>query len=215
MHPESRPATHRQRQKEETRRIVRECAAELFEEKGFAKATMRELAARAGVGLGTIFKHFPDKGALLVATFREDIGEVTQRSFETLPKADVTRQLLHLVRGLYTFYARRPALSRVLARESVLMEGAAARDMQELLVDFLERVTKIFAAAAERGELAPDIDCRRATIALWSFYYAALIEGLMKNQFDVESQVELVGQLLEQHLRGIGAGARPSGENQQ
>ena len=43
----------------ETRRLILDAAYGLFEEKGFHQATMRELAARAGVSLGAIFQHFP------------------------------------------------------------------------------------------------------------------------------------------------------------
>ncbi|MCP4006889.1 MAG: TetR/AcrR family transcriptional regulator [bacterium] len=211
--PTSTPdrANHRQRQKEETRRIVRECAAELFEQKGFAKTTMRELATRAGVGLGTIFKHFPDKGSLLVACYREDIGEVTRRGLATLPEGDLQAQLLHLTTRLYAFYAQRPALSRVLARESTLMEGTGADEMRKLFADFLERVAELFAIAQERGELGANIDCQDATAAFWSFYYSGLIGGLMAPEFSVEAMVEFVRRLLEQHFQGIIASDRPSG----
>ncbi len=57
---------------------------------------MRALAERAGVGLGTIFKHFPDKPSLLVAAFQDDLGRVVQEAFRTLPKKGIKSQLLHL-----------------------------------------------------------------------------------------------------------------------
>ncbi len=47
--------TRREKNREETRRVILDTAYALFEEKGYEKMTMRELAARAGVGLGTIF----------------------------------------------------------------------------------------------------------------------------------------------------------------
>ena len=68
--------TRRQRQKEDTKRIILDAAYFLFAEKGYTKTTMRMLAGQAGVGLGTIFKHFPDKPSLLVAAYQEDLGKI-------------------------------------------------------------------------------------------------------------------------------------------
>ena len=57
----------REYQKRETRRLLLDTAYDLFLEKGYEKTTIKKLAERAGVAQGTIFKHFPDKTALIVA----------------------------------------------------------------------------------------------------------------------------------------------------
>lgn len=48
-------------------KLVMEAGETLFAEKGFHKATMRQIAKAAGVGVGTIYQYFPDKEALLLA----------------------------------------------------------------------------------------------------------------------------------------------------
>ena len=45
---------------------------------------MRAVAAEAGVAAGTIFTHFPDKGALLLAALLEDLAAIDQRILERL-----------------------------------------------------------------------------------------------------------------------------------
>lgn len=47
-------------------KLIIEAGEALFAEKGFHKATMREIAKVAGVGVGTIYEYFPNKEALLL-----------------------------------------------------------------------------------------------------------------------------------------------------
>jgi TetR/AcrR family fatty acid metabolism transcriptional regulator len=51
---------------EKLKRII-EAGEALFVEKGFHRATVREIAKLAGVGVGTIYEYYPDKEALLLA----------------------------------------------------------------------------------------------------------------------------------------------------
>jgi AcrR family transcriptional regulator len=54
---------------EETRERVLEAALEVFRRKGFEKATMREIAAEAGMALGAAYYHYDSKDALAMAFY--------------------------------------------------------------------------------------------------------------------------------------------------
>ncbi len=54
---------------------------ELFASRG-AEAQMDEIAAHAGLGIGTLYRHFPDKQALLTAMARERFAEFTEIAAE-------------------------------------------------------------------------------------------------------------------------------------
>jgi len=56
---------------EDTRRKIYEAAMELFREKGFEQATMRDIAAKAGVALGGAYYYFSSKDAIVLAFYRE------------------------------------------------------------------------------------------------------------------------------------------------
>lgn len=50
-----------------TRRSVLQAAESLFARRGYEATGMADVAARAGVGVGTLYHHFPDKRSLLLA----------------------------------------------------------------------------------------------------------------------------------------------------
>jgi len=63
------------RDAEENRRRLLAAAREVFAERGL-EPTMDEVAARAGVGVGTAYRRFANKEELITALFRERIGEM-------------------------------------------------------------------------------------------------------------------------------------------
>ncbi|NNG01282.1 MAG: TetR/AcrR family transcriptional regulator [Desulfobacteraceae bacterium] len=196
--------TRREKAKEETRRIILESAYTLFEEKGYEKATMRELAARAGVGLGTIFQHFSNKPALLIATFYEEMRPEVETALATAPDKGLKAQLLHLIRHIFGFYARRIRLSRVLIKEILFLEGESAENIKQLESEYLERLNILFTAAAARGELHEAVDIPDAVTAFWSYYSCILIEEINAPTFDINGRVEQLGRLIDQLFNGIG-----------
>ncbi len=60
-----------QRRKTETRALLVSAGLELFAERGFEIATLDEVALAAGFTKGAIYRHFPSKGAFLLALFEQ------------------------------------------------------------------------------------------------------------------------------------------------
>jgi AcrR family transcriptional regulator len=71
-----------------------DCAAEVFAEKGFSQATIRDIAARAGILSGSLYHHFDSKEAIA--------GEIVGRYFVGLRDryAEVTRKGLNPLNAL-------------------------------------------------------------------------------------------------------------------
>ena len=65
---------------QETRRAeILEAAAAVFGEKGFQRATMKDIAARAGIVPGTIYLYFRNKDDLLISIFEERVQRFIQQ----------------------------------------------------------------------------------------------------------------------------------------
>lgn len=63
----------------ENRERILVAAKDLFGERGAVATTMQEIARAAGVGQGTLYRHFADKGALCEALIKEDIAAFQER----------------------------------------------------------------------------------------------------------------------------------------
>jgi AcrR family transcriptional regulator len=166
---------------------------------------MRELAAKAGVGLGTIFQHFPEKSTLLVAAFEEDLETEVDRAFEEIPDTSLRNQLLHFGRRFYSYYAKRPQLFRVLFNEISFAKDETERKIDTLVFRFWVRLEVLFKKAVERGEISPNVDTSKAVMAFWAYYSFSLYYGLRMPEFDAEYIMGLFQELMDQHLNGIKA----------
>ncbi|MGE0679616.1 MAG: TetR/AcrR family transcriptional regulator [Candidatus Binatia bacterium] len=137
---------HAQSKSAEKRTVILQAAAELFAEKDFHLVLMDEVAARAKVGKGTLYRYFPTKEDLYFATIfdgwdrlREELEEVLQEEGllkDTLEKA--TRQILSY------FWQRRQFVTLVHRLEHTPNgeEQAEWRSRREGIVRLVEGVLK-------------------------------------------------------------------------
>lgn len=195
--------TRRKKNRDETRQVIFDTAYALLEEKGYDKMTMRDLAAQAGVGLGTIFQHFKDKATLLVSVFEHEFQPIVDQAFASVPQGDLKVQLLCLVRQFYEFYARRPHISRILIKELYIDPKNSGRISRSFLRD-MGKLEALFEAAKQRKELDPQTNVSEAVMLWWSYYSFILFQALQLPRFRVDEQLNLMGRLIDQHLDGIG-----------
>ncbi|NOX34237.1 MAG: TetR/AcrR family transcriptional regulator [Deltaproteobacteria bacterium] len=193
-------ANRRQIQKEETRKIIQETAYSLFEKNGYEETTMRELAKQAGVGVGTIFTHFPDKSSLLAGAFLNDLNEIIGKAFVSLPENNIIQQLDHIVSAIYGFYAERPNFSRILIRELFFLQGPYGQNLEKQLFTFLMQIGQLFQKAKDNKEISENIDIEQCVHAFGAFYFHSLHSGLRESTFNIDIQVKLFSSLMEHFL---------------
>ncbi|MCG8588908.1 MAG: TetR family transcriptional regulator [Proteobacteria bacterium] len=132
---------------ERSRRIV-ETAVELAEQGGFEAVRLRDVASRAGVALGTLYRRFRSKEDLLVAAMERETDELEQRVLQRPPRGDtpferVTAFFSGTTRGLL----RRPNLARAMLRATT----AGDLDLSGKVRRFHDRLERMIVASL-RGE---------------------------------------------------------------
>ncbi|AMN45222.1 TetR/AcrR family transcriptional regulator [Rhodoplanes sp. Z2-YC6860] len=145
----------REQNKIDKLRRIREAARELFIEKGYDDATTREIALRAGVGIGTVFTYAENKRDLLFLIANDDLDEVSRKAELALREdASCLDNLLSFFRHHYRFFAKQPELSRLLLREMTFYDaGRQASRFQETRERNIRAVGRIVEIAVERGAL--------------------------------------------------------------
>ncbi len=84
---------------EETRGRILEAALSVFRERGFEKATMREIAAAAGVAVGAAYYYFDSKDAIVMAFYERSQGEMHAGIEAALDKAKTLDARLRVIIG--------------------------------------------------------------------------------------------------------------------
>ncbi len=104
----------KERERQARLELIRRAALQLFAERGFARTSMDDVAARAELGKGTLYYYFPSKVALL-----EDVLDTyARRFFEHLlaqlePEDDLFTCLEKILLGYVAFHAKSPEFFRL------------------------------------------------------------------------------------------------------
>lgn len=187
---------------DETRQRIIEAAAEVFAEKGYARATTRALAAAAGVNEVTLFRHFGNKEGLFAAVTEQYAGPAVTTALEAQLTGDYTRDLLTLGRQLMQVLLERKEIMRMM-----LCEASHFPEVQAVMVQNPRQIRRMLARylqqQIERGRVRPLH--REATAQAFTgmlFSYAILWEILGDSIEPEITTEELVAQFVDIFAQG-------------
>jgi len=96
-----------------------QAAKEVFATSG-VHAPVREIAGKAGLGVGTVYRHFPQRSDLIAAVFRREIDECADAAVTLAEQNDAFEALSQWMQRLAAFFATKRGLA------SALHSGEAA-----------------------------------------------------------------------------------------
>ncbi|MFE7409211.1 TetR family transcriptional regulator [Streptomyces laurentii] len=196
----SPPLTERQ---EARRRRILHASAELAGRGGFDAVQMREVAEAAGVALGTLYRYFPSKVHLLVATMQDQL----QRMHGTLrrrppagedPAGRVAATLMRAFRALQ----REPQLADAMVRALTFADRSVSPE-----VDTVSRLTTAIILDA-MGTEQPTPEQLSAVRVIEHTWHSALITWLSGRASiaQVKIDIEMACRLIDLTARGGAAG---------
>lgn len=90
-----------------------QAAMEVFAESG-VDAPVREIAERAGVGLGTVYRHFPQRSDLIVAVFQSQVDACADAAVAIAKKYEPGEALARCMQRFVDFIATKRGLAKAL-----------------------------------------------------------------------------------------------------
>ena len=129
-------------------------AAKVVFNAGGPEASLEAVARRAGVGIGTLYRHFPTRETLFEAVYRREVDQLAElaEALKAEPGSP-TEALRRLLRANVEFVATKKGMSSALA--------VAAHNAPDLVAYSLERLTAAIGGLLERavaaGEVRADI----------------------------------------------------------
>ncbi len=174
---DAEPVPLRERQTNLTREAILEALARTVVEQGLHDFSVQDVADRAGVSHRTVYRHFPDRDALLDGLTQELDELFRQRDLRLLPES--ARDIAAQARTAFRLFGERPHLVRAVAIGSLATgtqpEGRARRDRA-----FREQVEE---AASD----LPDAEVRKAS-AVIRYLANSLAWVVLTQQLDLEPE---------------------------
>ena len=161
-------------------------AGDVFAEQG-TSASLEEVARRAGVGIGTLYRHFPNRQDLLEAVYVEEVEALCQSAddLSDLPPWEALTGWLHRFVG---YVGRKQALAAELLNyldpDAELFTGCRTA--------FYAAGEPLLRRAQEAGAARPDVDMADVI---------QMVGGIAKNQTSTPEQIERILDLALDGLR--------------
>jgi AcrR family transcriptional regulator len=194
----------RERNKQQKDRLIRRAARKLFTKKGYEATTLREVAAEADVGFGTVFAYAVDKSGLLAMVYLEEL-ESLPRLFEGLDeKASMLDQLTEGLGRLFYFWGEIPALSRHVLQQ---MEFFANNPHMEAIIQRRRRsrmeLLSWLQAQKTAGRVADEVQLSDAADTLFAIYTSTVREWSITHPTDVATGIARLRTLMALAVRGL------------
>lgn len=149
---------------ERNRHLLTEVAKKAFAEHG-GDVTLDEIAKRAGVGIGTLYRHFPTRDAMLQAVYRHEVEQLAAAAttlLETMKPLDALRAWLRL-------------FAEYIGTKKIIVQAlnAATNDNTELFEYSSTQINvaanQLIARAIENGDVNQDVRALDLLYAVFGF----------------------------------------------
>lgn len=165
---------------EQTREMILERAARLFNEKGYVGASLSDIMEVTGLKKGGLYNHFSSKEQLAVEAFNYSLKVIARKLREALEGKHTAVERLNGVLEFYRGYMDDapvpggcPVMNTAIESDDSNPElRARAREAMDWLRDFVRRTA---AKGVERGELKADTNPEQVTTLILSAVYGALM----------------------------------------
>lgn len=185
----------RQTAKVRTRQKVLDAARQLFGERGYEPATIRDIAKGAGMSTGAVFANFQDKAELFEAVLATDMVKLAD-TLKTAAAAETTvrgRLLAALTAGYHASLEQLPLVQAVVAR-SWFQPVAAEMRSRDAIKPLVSVVTDALQAGVADRELRQDADVR----LLGDMIYDAWLSNYRRAAYDSWTIQQLTAQIGKQ-----------------
>jgi AcrR family transcriptional regulator len=197
----------RERNKRDKLQRIKSAARELFVTRGYDDTTTREIALRAGVGMGTVFTYADNKRDLLFLIANEDLEETTRRSEAALsPSASLMTNLMAVFGNHFEYFMRQPELSRLMLREMLFYDsGQQANRFKITRENVISLVSQSVRFARENRSIAGSVDDALTGWVLFCIYQVELRSWLAGAALDLEAGLDHLRRALTVCLVGLSA----------
>lgn len=162
----------------ENRERLIEAAKEVLG-RGGPDASLEAVARRAGVGIGTLYRHFPTREALFQAVYRHEVEQMIKLAGDLQGKSDAVEALRAWMHAYVELVATKRGLLGTLA---VAVTESSKAMYAELSVRVTQSVKALLERGVSTGALRPDVKADDLLHTMFALCYARQPEPGWKAQ---------------------------------
>lgn len=132
-----------------------QAAKEVFATTG-VDAPVREIAERASLGIGTVYRHFPQRSDLIAAVFRREMDACADAAADLAERNDAFEALSQWMRRFAAFFATKRGLASALHSGEAAYEALPGHFELRLRPALQSLLTSAIAAGQVRSDVAAD-----------------------------------------------------------
>ena len=131
-------------------------AAKVVFNAGGPEASLEAVAKRAGVGIGTLYRHFPTREDLFEAVYRREVEQLSELAEQLKNAKDPVDALRRWLRSNVEFVATKKGMSAALALTFQSSSDLAAFSMDRLTKAIGSLLDRAVRAGQMRGDVSPE-----------------------------------------------------------
>jgi len=133
-----------------------EAASGAFAEHGADDVSLEEIARRASVGIGTLYRHFPTRQALLEAVYIDQVESLSARARELLRAESPADALAEWLRAMVKFSSTKRNMTTAL----LATIGTDSELLSSCVKEIKGAAESLLARAQQAGVVRPDADAK-------------------------------------------------------
>ncbi|GHF93369.1 hypothetical protein GCM10017783_01680 [Deinococcus piscis] len=194
--------SRRERAKQDKQERIYAAAWQLFRTQGYEVTTIRQIAAAAGVSVGTVMGyggHTGDKGGLLRSLFRHALAQnmAAPQPQPPAPGESLSTYLDGIFAPFWEFYREQPQLARVFVQQVLYEQSAEERRADaEQVAALTGHLAAQLAAQQQAGRIRADADAALLAQTFFALYQAAL-QGWLSGLLSYEEARSALRRILE------------------
>ena len=169
----------RESKKEATKKKILEVSLQLFQKMGFGRTTMRDIAKKCGIALGTTYNYFPTKEHIAQYFFEQALDEVMERyRREEPPDAPLEEKIFLLLSIELEKVTPYEEFLNLIVTHAILPTSRLhpfSMDSQRLKMKYLDFVGSMFESAKEKGEFSSLGFDSMILSAFWVFHLGIMM----------------------------------------
>lgn len=194
----------RENKKRKTKRAIFESAITLFNEQGFDKTSIAQIARTAGVGKGTVYSYFSNKKSILLGFCEFEFERIHQQLVEKSNRnASVLEQMLTIYMTEFNLLIQKPEFGRLYLRESLFPEDVVDVNTITQVEDrYFDLLFPILEKGKKCGELREDLDLLYITGHFYSLF-VLVMSAWYTRRISTEEVEPAMHTLFSQLLTGL------------